>query len=106
MVYVCADGIFGECLFWTLKLTLGPEYDAITHMGWVKIFSRVLKAMIPVAIEYELENKDTLRTRVTCRYRALAAVLDKQAMDRRPDATTSVSEDALSLTAHSLHRQA
>jgi hypothetical protein len=40
---VCADGIFGECLFWALKLVLGPEYDAVTHMDWVKIFSRVLR---------------------------------------------------------------
>lgn len=101
---VCADGIFGECLFWALKLVLGPEYDAVTHMGWVKIFSRVLRAMVPVAIEYELENKEALKSRVTSRYQALASSLDKQASVRRPDTTTSVSEDALSFTARSLNQ--
>ena len=98
---MCVDGIFGECLFWVLKLTLGPEYDATTHMGWVKIFSRVLRAMVPVAIEYELENKDSLRSRVTSRYQALTSSLDKQASVRRPDTTSSVSEDAVSCTFHS-----
>eukprot|EP01033_Poteriospumella_lacustris_P011176 gene11176-biopygen5024 len=97
-------GIFGECLFWALKLVLGPEYDAVTHMGWVKIFSRVLRAMVPVAIEYELENKEALKSRVTSRYQALASSLDKQASVRRPDTTTSVSEDALSFTARSLNQ--
>eukprot|EP01033_Poteriospumella_lacustris_P017370 gene17370-biopygen7802 len=75
-------GIFGECLFWVLKLTLGPEYDAMTHMGWVKIFSRVLKAMVPVAIEYEIENKESMKSRVTSRFQALTSTLDRQASSK------------------------
>eukprot|EP01033_Poteriospumella_lacustris_P008384 gene8384-biopygen3783 len=77
--FLFSDGIFGECLFWVLKQTLGPEYDAMTHMGWVKIFSRVLKAMVPVAVEYELENKTTMKSRVTSRFQALTTTLDQQA---------------------------
>eukprot|EP01033_Poteriospumella_lacustris_P016116 gene16116-biopygen7249 len=70
-------GIFGECLFWVLKLTLGPEYDAVTHMGWVKIFSRVLRSMIPVAIEYEIDNKESVKNRVASRFQALTKTIDQ-----------------------------
>lgn len=88
-----SDGIFGECLFWVLKLTLGPEYDAMTHMGWVKIFSRVLKAMVPVAIEYEIENKESMKSRVTSRFQALTSTLDRQASSKKANTLSATSDD-------------
>lgn len=55
------DGIFGEVLFWTLKLTVGKEvYDIITHTAWIKIYSRMLFIILPIVVKYELENKDSM----------------------------------------------
>lgn len=55
------DGIFGEVLFWTLKLTVGKEvYDIITHTAWIKIYSRILSIILPIVVKYELENKDSM----------------------------------------------
>ena len=47
----------GEVLFWTLKKCLGNEFDEKTHFVWVKILSRILKHMVPVAVAYELNTK-------------------------------------------------
>lgn len=73
----------------------------MTHMGWVKIFSRALKAMVPVAVQYEIENKQSMKSKVASRFQALQATLDKQASVRRAE-STSVSEDALSCTFRSI----
>lgn len=58
-MFIClfTDGIMGEVVFWTLKKCLGHEFDEKTHFVWVKIFSRILKNMVPVAVAYELETK-------------------------------------------------
>jgi len=49
-------GIVGEVLFWTLRHCLGPDYDPPTHNAWVKIYSRMLKVMVPVAVVFEMRN--------------------------------------------------
>ena len=46
-------------------------------MGWVKIFSRVLRSMIPVAIEYEIDNKESVKNRVASRFQALTKTIDQ-----------------------------
>lgn len=47
-------GIVGEVLLWSLETCLGPEiFDAATKLAWVKIYSFMLKAIIPVAIAEE-----------------------------------------------------
>ena len=46
----------GEVLFYTLKSCLGPEYDSATHKVWVKIFSRMLMVIVPVAVSFEMES--------------------------------------------------
>ena len=47
--------IFGEVLFWTLRKTLGVEaYNARVHSIWLKIFSRVLAVIMPIASAYEI----------------------------------------------------
>ncbi len=56
------DGIFGEVLFWTIKLAVGKtHYDTTTHTAWVKIYSRMLSIILPLAVKYELQHKETVR---------------------------------------------
>lgn len=58
-VKACEYGIFGEVLFWALKKTLGPEiYTAAVHGAWIKIYSKMLTVIIPVAVAYEINHKD------------------------------------------------
>jgi hemoglobin-like flavoprotein len=51
-------GITGECLFYAIKVCTGSSFDAESHAGWVKIYSRMLSSIIPVVVMYELTNKD------------------------------------------------
>lgn len=51
-----ADGIVGEVLFWALRLVIGYEvYTDEMHSAWVKVYSRMLRVIVPVAIAWELE---------------------------------------------------
>jgi hypothetical protein len=54
----------GDVMFWTLKTCLGPAYDGKTHTAWVKIFSKMLKIIVPISISYELKNNTAQRQRV------------------------------------------
>lgn len=47
----------GEVLFWTLNRCIGSKlYTAELHLAWVKIMSRMLRTMVPVAVAYELRD--------------------------------------------------
>jgi hypothetical protein len=49
-------------LFWTLRETLGPTiYTPKLHDIWVKIFSRMLKTIVPIAVAIELRGDVGLR---------------------------------------------
>ena len=49
-------GVVGEVFFWTIHHSLGDEaYTVETHSVWVKIFSRMLSVMVPVALAYEIK---------------------------------------------------
>eukprot|EP01039_Chlorochromonas_danica_P015028 gene15028-17623_t len=75
-------GIFGECLFWVLRLTLGAEiYDSFTHLGWVKIYSRILGIIIPVVIRYELDNRDVIQEKSIKRFQNMTAGSNRWSMD-------------------------
>jgi hemoglobin-like flavoprotein len=54
----------GEVMFWTLKHCLGPAYDGKTHASWVKIFSKMLKIIVPISVSYELKNNSAQLERV------------------------------------------
>ncbi len=44
-------------MFWTLNAILGAdEYNNDVHGGWVKVYSHMLKVMVPIAIAYELKD--------------------------------------------------
>jgi hemoglobin-like flavoprotein len=57
-------GIVGEVLFWALKRVLGTEvFDAFLHIAWVKIYSRMLRTMVPVAVAHELQQGSVTQKR-------------------------------------------
>jgi len=44
-------------LFWALRLVVGTElYTDQMHSAWVKVYSRMLRVIVPVAISWELER--------------------------------------------------
>lgn len=50
----------GEVLFWALRLVIGYEvYTDEMHSAWVKVYSRMLRVIVPVAIAWELELGST-----------------------------------------------
>lgn len=52
-------GIFGEVLFWTLRVVLGSEdYDFVTHTAWIKFYSRVLDVSVACSEGVQCEEND------------------------------------------------
>jgi len=49
-------GIVGEVLFHSVKTCIGPAYTPKVHMAWIKVFSRMLKAIVPTAVAFELHE--------------------------------------------------
>lgn len=44
-------------LFWSLRQVLGPkDYDLNAHRVWIKVYSRMLKVMVPIAVAHELKD--------------------------------------------------
>jgi hemoglobin-like flavoprotein len=67
-------GIFGEVLFWALKVVTGADvYDAVCHAGWIKIYSKMLSIIIPEAVRYELANKPAVTAFKEKRMKAVIA---------------------------------
>ena len=53
------DSIMGEVLLYTIKKCLGPkEYSQMVHFGWAKVYSRILDAIVPLVVKFELENRE------------------------------------------------
>jgi hemoglobin-like flavoprotein len=46
-------GAMGDALLWSLGKVLGPQFDKNTMLAWTKIYSSMLKIILPVAIEEE-----------------------------------------------------
>jgi len=49
-------GIVGEVLLWTLRKCLGSAYTPNIHMAWLRILSRILRVMVPIAVAFELNQ--------------------------------------------------
>lgn len=45
--------LVGEVLLWTFDCCLGPQFDGATKEVWVKIYSRMLAEIVPVAVREE-----------------------------------------------------
>jgi hypothetical protein len=40
-----------------MRKVCGPDvYDDITHTAWVKIFSKMLKYIVPIAVKFEMNQ--------------------------------------------------
>lgn len=50
------DGIVGEVLFYVLKVCLGAVYVPSLHKVWVKVYSRMLRTIVPIAVALELKG--------------------------------------------------
>jgi len=55
-VKACEYGVIGEVMFWTLSQVLGREYSSDIHTAWMKIFSTMLRVIVPISINYELQS--------------------------------------------------
>lgn len=50
-------GVVAEVLLWALRYTIGNDaYTPQVHYAWIKIISRMLSVMIPVAVKFEMES--------------------------------------------------
>lgn len=55
-VKVSEYGLVGEVLFYSLHHCLGPAYTVDVSKAWIKVFSRMLKYIVPKAIALELST--------------------------------------------------
>mmetsp|Transcript_17811 Transcript_17811/g.29989 ORF Transcript_17811/g.29989 Transcript_17811/m.29989 type:complete len:235 (-) Transcript_17811:417-1121(-) len=50
-------GVVGEVLIHAIRSTVGAEaFNPTVHLAWIKIYSRMLKTMVPVAVAHELRD--------------------------------------------------
>lgn len=50
-------GIVGEVLLWAIRSCVGhTTYTSKVNIAWVKVYSRMLRTMVPVAVTYELQR--------------------------------------------------
>lgn len=50
-------GVVGEVLIHAIKTCVGPEaFNPTVHLAWIKIYSRMLKTMVPIAVAHELKD--------------------------------------------------
>mmetsp|Transcript_35925 Transcript_35925/g.36609 ORF Transcript_35925/g.36609 Transcript_35925/m.36609 type:complete len:360 (+) Transcript_35925:93-1172(+) len=47
----------GEALVSTLEMIIGPKFDSATKKAWYRIYSYMLNIILPVSVEYEVEEK-------------------------------------------------
>ena len=54
-----------QCMFWAVRTVVGPAiYSEQTHRAWVKIFSQMLRVIVPVAVAHELASNEAQQNRV------------------------------------------
>jgi hypothetical protein len=55
MPTIYIDGSLGEVIFHSLQLTLGTKvYTNEVHKSWIRVFSRKLAIIVPIAVNLEL----------------------------------------------------
>ena len=60
----CEYGIIGEVIFWTLKTVMRNDYTFAIHTAWVKIFSSMLRIILPISVHHELRSNSSQLKRV------------------------------------------
>lgn len=52
-----SDGLVGDVLFWSISRCVGQElYTDEVHQAFIKIISRMLRTMVPMAVAFELKD--------------------------------------------------
>ena len=64
-----SDGVAGEVLFHSIQVCVGACYTETVHNGWVKIYSKMLSSIIPVAVKFELDCKHMADEAATKRFK-------------------------------------
>lgn len=60
-------GIMGDVLFWTLHHVLGrEEFQGATEQAWIRVYSSMLKHIIPAMITYERQSHHTQEILIAC----------------------------------------
>eukprot|EP01031_Cornospumella_fuschlensis_P026971 gene26971-32586_t len=86
-------GIVGEILFWVMRHVLGTStYLQAVHFAWVKVYSRMLTTIVPVAIGLELKGGSVMAKERTS-YRS-SAMFDKTTMKAVEESTQRGSHGA------------
>ena len=58
-------GIVGEVLFWTLHRLLGSQaYNREVEIAWTRIFSSMLRIIVPIAVTFERDQGRSNRASV------------------------------------------
>ena len=58
-------GIMGEVLLWSLNHVLGPDiFNLACKKAWIRIYSRMIRIMIPLAVHYEIESGEAQKARI------------------------------------------
>lgn len=95
-------GVVGEVLFWSIRLCVGASvYTYDVHQAWVKIYSHMLKVMVPLAVAYELKDSSAQ----TSRFNKLKEIkfintLDYTENDSIKSANKSHSDELVSIDAN------
>lgn len=59
------DGLIGDVLFWSLARCVGQElYTDEVHQAFIKIMSRMLRTMVPLAVAFELRDDSAQSKRI------------------------------------------
>lgn len=59
-------GIMGETLIWALSKCLGPTcFTPAVVTAWIRVFCRMLKVMLPLAVAYELDHGEAQQKRIS-----------------------------------------
>jgi nitric oxide dioxygenase len=48
--------IVGEVLMWAIQFMLGTEYDRSVESSWIRLYSSMLRVIVPLAVEFEHQN--------------------------------------------------
>lgn len=58
-------GVIGEVLFWSLQKILGDAYTRRVEEAWTKVFSSMLRIIVPIAVAFERDEGRFKRAAVT-----------------------------------------
>lgn len=65
----------GEALIWALGHVIGDLFDEATNMAWRKIYSFMLSIILPLAVEYEVEEHHSTSSKQAAASRSQSASL-------------------------------